>query len=329
MEFFKAQFAKIPQIAPVNLSNCTVLITGANAGIGFETAREILKSKPKRLILAVRNLDRGKTAVSRLAKTKAASTEIDVRQLDQSSFTSVKAFADGLDGQNVDIAILNAGTWSFKWAQTTDGYENDLQVNVLSPALLSLLLLQNLRSAASARAIGSDSPKPHLSFVSSGLHAMAKFPERKLPKGDILATLNDETKYDGADRYATTKLIGLLWAKEFASLATSEQIVVNAPNPGFCKTSLLKDSSGAMKYMIKAFSVTMGRSPEDGAKCVVDAAIAKGDDSHGRYLSEAQLKSEADIARGEGAEQLQKTMWHEIVGILKERNVLPSGAESL
>ena len=109
MDFLKAQFTKIPLISPVNLSNSTVLITGANAGIGLETAREILKSKPKRLILAVRNLDRGNTAASELTKVKAASTEIDVRQLDQASFSSVKAFADGLDGQKVDVAILNAG----------------------------------------------------------------------------------------------------------------------------------------------------------------------------------------------------------------------------
>jgi NAD(P)-dependent dehydrogenase (short-subunit alcohol dehydrogenase family) len=323
MDFFKAQFTKIPQINPVNLSNSTILITGANAGIGFEAAREILKSKPKRLILAVRSLERGNSAASELAKVKAASTEIDVRQLDQSSFSSVKAFADGLNGQKVDVAILNAGTWSFKWSQTGNGYETDLQVNVLSPALLSLLLLPNLRNAAAARATGSDSPKPHLSFVSSGLAEMAKFPERKLPQGDVLPALNDQSKYNGADRYSTTKLIGLLWAKEFAKVTANDQIVVNAPNPGFCRTSLMKESSGIMKYMVKAFSLSMGRSPEDGAKCVVDGAIVKGDESHGKYLSEAQIKDEAPMARGEEGAQLQKKMWDEIVSVLKKENVYP------
>jgi NAD(P)-dependent dehydrogenase (short-subunit alcohol dehydrogenase family) len=109
MDFFRAQFTKIPQIVPINLSTSTVLITGANSGIGFETAREVLRSKPKRLILAVRSLERGNTASSELAKVKSPSTEIDVRQLDQSSFSSVKVFAEGLSGQKVDIAILNAG----------------------------------------------------------------------------------------------------------------------------------------------------------------------------------------------------------------------------
>jgi len=153
---------------------------------------------------------------------------------------------------------------------------------------------------------------------------MAKFPERKLPTGEIIAALNDPTKYNGADRYATTKLIGLLWVKELANLTGGEQVIVNATNPGFCKTSLLKDSSGAMKYMIKAFSASLGRSPEDGAKCVLDAAIVKGDESHGRYLSEAAIKDEADIARGVEGEQLQKKLWDEIVGVLKKENVFPT-----
>jgi len=109
MDFLKAQFTKIPHITPTNLSSSTILITGANAGIGFEAAKEVLKSQPKRLILAVRNLERGNNAASELSKFKSESTEIDVRHLDQSKFSSVQAFANELKGQKVDIAILNAG----------------------------------------------------------------------------------------------------------------------------------------------------------------------------------------------------------------------------
>lgn len=347
MDFFKAQFTKIPQIVPSNLDTCTVLITGANAGIGLEVAREILKSKPKRLILAVRNLERGNTAATELSKAKSPSTEIDVRQLDQSSFASIKGFAEGLSGQPVDIAILNAGkyqwpvarcyeltnriagTWSFKWGQTADGYETDLHVNVLGPSLLSLYLLPNLRAAAAARTPQSTAPKPHLCFVSSGLHTMAKFSERKLPTEEVIAALNDQKKYNGQDRYATSKLIGLLWAKELARRVGKDEIVVNAPNPGFCKTGLMKESSGIMKLMVGAFSAGVGRSPQDGAKCIVDAAIVKGSESHGRYLSEAQIKDEAPMARGQEGTQLQGKMWDAITAELKNKKVFPGHAETL
>ena len=78
MDFIKAQLSKIPAITPVNLSACTVLITGSNTGLGLD-------------------------------KSKAASTEIEVRKLDQGSFASVLSFAKGLKGDRVDLAILNAG----------------------------------------------------------------------------------------------------------------------------------------------------------------------------------------------------------------------------
>jgi len=77
MDFLRAQFTKIPIVAPANLSRRTVLITGATSGLGLETAREILKSQPARLILAVRDLERGKAVVSRLQNADTTSTQFD------------------------------------------------------------------------------------------------------------------------------------------------------------------------------------------------------------------------------------------------------------
>jgi retinol dehydrogenase-12 len=109
MDFIKAQLTKIPKITPVNLSKSTVLITGANSGLGFEAAREILHSKPERLILAVRNIEKGNAARKVLENAKPSGTKIDVRKLDQSSLKSVQDFVKELEGDKVDIAILNAG----------------------------------------------------------------------------------------------------------------------------------------------------------------------------------------------------------------------------
>jgi len=109
MDFFKAQFTKIPRVAQVNLSASTVLVTGANTGLGLEAAREIVKSKPRRLILAVRNVDKGNAAKKALETAKGGDTSIEVRKLDQASFASVQAFAKDLEGEPIDIAILNAG----------------------------------------------------------------------------------------------------------------------------------------------------------------------------------------------------------------------------
>lgn len=109
MDFIKSQLTKIPRMTPRNLSNSTVLITGANTGLGLEAAREILHCKPKRLILAVRNLEKGRLASKELDLAKPPSTQIDVQRLDQASFDSIRNFVKGLEGERVDIAILNAG----------------------------------------------------------------------------------------------------------------------------------------------------------------------------------------------------------------------------
>ena len=109
MEFIKAQRTKIAQIKATNLSQKTVLITGSNAGLGFEAARAVVPHNPERLILAVRNIQKGEAAQRELNKIRSASTTIETRELDQSSFASVRAFVKGLDGQRIDIALLNAG----------------------------------------------------------------------------------------------------------------------------------------------------------------------------------------------------------------------------
>ena len=109
MEFIKAQLTKIPRVPPVDLSASTVLITGANTGIGFEAARESLYSKPQRLIIAVRDMEKGEAARAELEKLRSPTTKLDVRRLDLSSFDSVQKFAKGLEGERVDVAILNAG----------------------------------------------------------------------------------------------------------------------------------------------------------------------------------------------------------------------------
>ena len=87
--------------------------------------------------------------------------------------------------------LLFPGVWNTEFVPTGDGFESDLQVNVLAPALLSVLLLPNLRLASGKE---QDAPAPHLTFVASGLHEMAKFPERKLGRGQIVSALNDPKK---------------------------------------------------------------------------------------------------------------------------------------
>ena len=196
----------------------------------------------------------------------------------------------------------------------------DLQVNTLAPALLSILLLPNLRLASKASA-STDGVRPHLTFVSSGLHEMAKFPERKYGPGKILAALNDSSKYAQQDRYPVSKTIGLFWARELANRVSESEAVVNSVAPGFCKTGLLRNTSGFTYYASKLAETLLGRSPQEGARCIVDAAMVKGPESHGLYLSECDVKAESKLVRGVEGRQLQTILWNDTIALLKKHGL--------
>ena len=150
---------------------------------------------------------------------------------------------------------------------------------------------------------------------------MAKFPERKLPVGQVLAALNDQNRYDPQDRYATTKVISLLWTKALASKVPSSQVIINAPTPGFCKTGLMSNTSGIMGFIVKLSMLLIGRSAEDGARCLVHSALVTGDGTHGKYLSEMTVKPESELVRSQEGQQLETKMWDEIVEAFARKNI--------
>lgn len=150
---------------------------------------------------------------------------------------------------------------------------------------------------------------------------MAKFPERKLGNGEVLAALNDPKKYNQQDRYPVTKALGLFWTKALAERVASSEVIINAPTPGFCKTGLMRNTSGVMGYVVKFSGALLGRSAEDGARCLVSAAVEAGPETHGKYLSETQVKAESDLVGGEGSKELQGRMWQEMVGLLKSHGL--------
>jgi NAD(P)-dependent dehydrogenase (short-subunit alcohol dehydrogenase family) len=110
----------------------TVIVTGANSGLGLVTARELARAGAK-TILAVRNTSKGDEAAATMAG------DVEVRKLDLQDLASVRAFADGVDG--VDVLINNAGIMAVPYAQTVDGFESQIGTNHLGHFALTNLLL--------------------------------------------------------------------------------------------------------------------------------------------------------------------------------------------
>ena len=114
----------------------TVIITGANSGLGLVTARELARVGA-RTILAVRNLDKGKAAASELVG------DVEVRKLDLQDLASIRAFAEDFSasGDTVDVLINNAGIMAVPHGLTVDGFESQIGTNHLGHFALTNLLL--------------------------------------------------------------------------------------------------------------------------------------------------------------------------------------------
>jgi len=197
-------------LPPANtFASQTIIITGANTGLGLETARHIVSLGASRVILGVRTLSKGQTAKADIEATTGRLGVVDVWQVDLESFASVKAFTARAKGLlRLDVAILNAGLASGEWNMTSDGWERQLQINVLSTALMGLLLLPQLTKTGQLYPASS----PHLVLTGSDMHFEAKFRERNAENS--LTLLNDEAqwekfKVDVSERYAVSKLLNV------------------------------------------------------------------------------------------------------------------------
>jgi retinol dehydrogenase 12 len=126
--FYDKWFGPALPVTTRDLTGRIVVITGANVGLGFEAAKHFYAMKPARLILAVRNMSKGEEAKKAIitADNGSSPTQVDVWQLDLSSFDSTKAFAAKVNEEldRLDVFLANAAIAGVPWSQTTDGWES-------------------------------------------------------------------------------------------------------------------------------------------------------------------------------------------------------------
>ena len=130
--FYRTQFKEKQPRLPrdLDLSSQTAIITGANAGLGFECCKQLLALHLSHLILAVRTPAKGETAAAALRK-QCPKAEIEVWQLDMCSYKSVQAFAQKVEKEatKVDIVVLNAGIVKSSYIPAREtGHEESMQV---------------------------------------------------------------------------------------------------------------------------------------------------------------------------------------------------------
>lgn len=264
----------------LSLSGKTALITGANSGLGLEAARELVSRRLSRLIIAVRDPSKGETAKKELLSQETSSAcEIEVWPLDHDSYERIVEFGKRTETlDRLDYALLNAGVKMMSYQKSLLGHETNVQVNHLGTSAVSLDVLPALK-----RTSQKHNTTTRLTIVSSEGHFWIPFKERRAP--NILSRMDDPKTFGTQQqRYYTSKLLNVLWARELASKISPEEVVVNTVNPGFCYSGLHRHSASLINVFLWLFAWT----PEQGGSCLTDALVRQ-EGSPGAYLSDQRV----------------------------------------
>jgi NAD(P)-dependent dehydrogenase (short-subunit alcohol dehydrogenase family) len=230
-----------------DMTGSSVIVTGANSGIGAAAAHA-LAGAGARVVLAVRNLDKGRAA----AATMAGETE--VRELDLASLASVREFAAAWDGE-IDLLINNAGVMVPPLTRTADGFELQFGTNHLGHFALTNLLLEHVTG--------------RVVTVSSTTHRFGRID---------FEDLNWERKpYNAWRAYGQSKLANLLFTAELQRRLTAagSDVLATAAHPGYAATKLQSHSQRRSLDLLMTISNRLFAQDENGgALPTLYAAVA-------------------------------------------------------
>ncbi len=236
----------------INQKGKTVLITGANAGIGFEAALA-LAQRDAEVILAVRNPEKGNRAMGKILE-KYGPAKVRVMELDLANLESVKNFAREFTSAfpTLNILINNAGVMIPPFTQTADGFELQMGTNHLGHFALTALLFPTLRKTPGGRIVN----------VASMAHK----------RGNInLEDLNwQKRSYNAFLAYGDSKLANLLFTYELARRLNKANVGILsvAAHPGWSATELMRHNNA-----FEILASMMAQSQEMGCLPTLYAAV--------------------------------------------------------
>ncbi|XP_071449745.1 retinol dehydrogenase 14-like [Hetaerina americana] len=249
-----------------SLKGKTYIVTGANSGIGKETARELVK-RGACVIMACRNMSLAQIAIDDIRKT-VLTGELIAKRLDLASLDSIRTFSSSVirDFPQINVLINNAGVYvNSKDAVTTrDGFELHFGVNHLGHFLLTNLLLGKLSESQPSRVVTVSSL-----LMQSG---QIDFENLNCEK----ETVNSLSNMRSNQKYCNSKLANFLFTRELSRRTAESDITALAVCPGFAYTNLFRDSSRKW-YQYILFSPIIYfymRSANQGAQTVVMCAVS-------------------------------------------------------
>ncbi|XP_067861837.1 retinol dehydrogenase 12-like [Heptranchias perlo] len=283
----KSKASDCKKWSEARLDGKTVLITGANTGIGKETAKDLGK-RGAHIIIGCRDTEKGDAAAKEIIE-ESGNPNIVVKKLDLADTKSIREFAAQINNEEKQINILinNAGVMMCPYSKTVDGFEMQLGVNHLGHFLVTYLLIDLIKRSSPARIIN----------VSSTAHKV----------GTInFEDLNSEKSYNSMKAYAQSKLANILFTSELARKLEGTDVLAFSLHPGVVRTELSRHLSAAARFgmaMMRPFT----KSPTSGAQTTVYCAVAQGLEwETGQYFSDC---SRADCSHAATNDEAAKKLW--------------------
>jgi NAD(P)-dependent dehydrogenase (short-subunit alcohol dehydrogenase family) len=237
----------------------TAVITGANTGLGVETAAA-LAAHGARVVLAVRNLDKGKQAAAKITEATPGA-EVELQELDLSSLDSVRTAAEQLraDHDHIDLLINNAGVMYTPKSTTADGFELQFGTNHLGHFAFTGLLLDRLLPVPGTRIVT-------VSSMGHRIRAAIHFDD-----------LQWERSYSRVGAYGQSKLANLLFTYELQRrLAPGGTTIAAAAHPGGSNTELMRNMPRPLVVVSDLIGPLFFQDPALGALPTLRAATDPG-----------------------------------------------------
>ncbi|MEU0316787.1 SDR family NAD(P)-dependent oxidoreductase [Nocardioides sp. NPDC006273] len=226
------------------------VVTGANTGLGFETARA-LAERGATVVLAVRDVEKGKKAAARI------SGDVTVQELDLTSLESVRTAAADLHGTHtgIDLLINNAGVMYTPKQTTRDGFELQLGTNHLGHFAFTGLVLDLLLPVQGSRVVT-------VSSLAHNMRAAIRFDD-----------LQSEESYGRVAAYGQSKLANLMFTYELQRrLGSLNTTIAVAAHPGLADTDLMRNLPAVIRVIAPVIGPLMSQKPEMGALPTLRAA---------------------------------------------------------
>lgn len=274
-------------VSGLDLSDRTMLVTGANSGIGFATARSIASAGAHVIVACRRKASAEETAGKIIAAH--ANANVTPLELDLASFASIRRAAQAVPAQKLNALICNAGLYTTTFQATEDGLEQCVGVSHFGHFLLTGLLMDKLRAAAPARVV----------MVSSESHRMP--PTLNFERFPLRAD-----NYRGLTAYGQAKLCNVLFANELTRRFKQHGVTANSLHPGsLIGTSIFRNSWSAkvLAAVVRPFTKTIDQGAATTVYCAVDPRV---EGIGGLYYNDCK---ERRMSRGASDEQVAKRLW--------------------